>query len=357
MAQHQARRGMALAYARKFNDKVYAHREDAAKMAFGQLSEYLVKTVPKWVKFAVAGPAQSNNTYQEPTIYTTPEHLVPLCRFLRDHVNTQFKCLIDVTAVDFPERGERFEVVYHLLSPRWNNRLRIKVGQAGRGGTGSSRRRCCAGLQRRRSGGAKGRPGGRARVRPCRGALRMCARGAGSRPAGALARPPPAGDGGRAHAGALAVQDLPGRQLVRARDVGHVWRLLRRPPRPAQVRGAGLQLLVVAAPRPLRGGSGLRWAQAAGRGARAARQRRPPLTAPHRPSPPLTTATAPRPAARRILTDYGFTGHPLRKDFPLTGYTEVRYDYSKKRVVQEPVELAQEFRYFDFASPWDTLSR
>jgi len=52
----------------------------------------------------------------------------PGCRFLRDHVNTQFKCLIDVTAVDFPERAARFEVVYHILSPRWNNRIRIKVG-------------------------------------------------------------------------------------------------------------------------------------------------------------------------------------------------------------------------------------
>jgi hypothetical protein len=55
--------------------------------------------------------------------------------------------------------------------------------------------------------------------------------------------------------------------------------------------------------------------------------------------------------------DYGFTGFPLRKDFPLTGYTEVRYDYGKKRVVSEPLELTQEFRYFDFSSPWDTLPR
>lgn len=55
---------------------------------------------------------------------------------------------------------------------------------------------------------------------------------------------------------------------------------------------------------------------------------------------------------RRILTDYGFQGHPLRKDFPLSGYLEVRYDYSKKRVVYEPIQLAQEFRLFDFASPW-----
>jgi NADH dehydrogenase (ubiquinone) Fe-S protein 3 len=54
---------------------------------------------------------------------------------------------------------------------------------------------------------------------------------------------------------------------------------------------------------------------------------------------------------RRILTDYGFEGHPLRKDFPLTGYTEVRYDDSKKRVVVEPVELSQELRLFDFKTP------
>jgi NADH-quinone oxidoreductase subunit C len=55
---------------------------------------------------------------------------------------------------------------------------------------------------------------------------------------------------------------------------------------------------------------------------------------------------------RRILTDYGFQGHPLRKDYPLTGYTEVRYDVAKKSVVSEPVELVQDFRNFDFASPW-----
>jgi NADH-quinone oxidoreductase subunit C len=55
---------------------------------------------------------------------------------------------------------------------------------------------------------------------------------------------------------------------------------------------------------------------------------------------------------RKILTDYGFQGHPLRKDYPLTGYTEVRYDVAKKTVVSEPVELVQDFRNFDFASPW-----
>ena len=56
---------------------------------------------------------------------------------------------------------------------------------------------------------------------------------------------------------------------------------------------------------------------------------------------------------RRILTDYGFEGHPFRKDFPLTGYTELRYSEEEKRVVYEPVELAQDFRSFDFMSPWE----
>lgn len=59
------------------------------------------------------------------------------------------------------------------------------------------------------------------------------------------------------------------------------------------------------------------------------------------------------PDLRRILTDYGFDGHPLRKDFPLTGFVEVRYDDAQKRVVNEPVQLRQEFRNFDFMSPWE----
>ena len=59
------------------------------------------------------------------------------------------------------------------------------------------------------------------------------------------------------------------------------------------------------------------------------------------------------PDMRRLLTDYGFEGHPLRKDFPLTGFVEVRYDDEEKRVVYEPVRLTQEFRNFDFLSPWE----
>lgn len=61
------------------------------------------------------------------------------------------------------------------------------------------------------------------------------------------------------------------------------------------------------------------------------------------------------PDLRRILTDYGFDGHPLRKDFPLVGYKEIRYDDSSRRIVYEPIEFAQEYRHYDYTSPWQHL--
>lgn len=120
-------RSMGYAYARKAVNSPAVQQEHNMEFQKTQLMDYLIKTCPKFITMAVQGPAQSSLLYQEPTIFTSPEHLVPLCYFLRDHVNLQFKTMVDITAVDFPERGARFEVVYHLLSPRWNNRIRIKV--------------------------------------------------------------------------------------------------------------------------------------------------------------------------------------------------------------------------------------
>ena len=79
----------------------------------------------------------------------------------------------------------------------------------------------------------------------------------------------------------------------------------------------------------------------------------PPTGTSARPSTSTACSSPIIPDLRRILTDYGFAGHPLRKDFPLTGLVEVRYDDEAKRVVYEPVKLVQEFRSFDYLSPWE----
>ncbi len=166
--------------------------------------------------------AASAVKYGELTVVSTPDNLIALLTFLRDDVRFGFVNLIDVCGVDWPERPERFEVVYHLLSPKLNQRIRVKVSAA-------------------------------------------------------EDQPVPS---------ATAV--FPGADWFE-RETWDMYGI--------------------------------------------------PFTG--------------HPDLRRILTDYGFEGHPLRKDFPLTGFVEVRYDDAAKRVVYEPVELKQEFRNFDFLSPWE----
>lgn len=161
----------------------------------------------------------------ELVLWVTREGIVPTLTFLRDNPNCAFAQLLDVTAVDYPERAERFEVVYHLLSLKNNNRCRIKV---------------------------------------------------------------------------LTDENTPVDSAVSVYSAANwfereTW----------DMYGVMFQN---------------------------------------------------HPDHRRILTDYGFDGHPLRKDFPLTGYVEVRYDQQQKRVVYEPVKLTQDFRNFDYLSPWEGLT-
>jgi NADH-quinone oxidoreductase subunit C len=148
--------------------------------------------------------------------------ILRVLRFLRDDASCQFWCLLDVCGVDYPQREQRFDVVYHLLSPSQNQRIRLKVRTD--------------------------------EMTPVDSCVEIF----------------PAADWFEREA-----YDLYGILFA-----GH-------------------------------------------------------------------------PDLRRILTDYGFEGHPLRKDFPLTGFAEVKYDDTQKRVVYEPVRLPQEFRNFDFLSPWE----
>ena len=161
-------------------------------------------------------------SFGEWNVEVLPESLLSVLRFLRDDNRLQFINLIDICGVDYPGDAERFEVVYHLLSPRINQRIRVKT-RIGEGASVPS-----------------------------------------------------------------ATPVFPGAEWFE-REAYDMYGIL----------------------------------------------------------------FSGHPDLRRILTDYGFDGYPLRKDFPLTGYVEVRYDDEAKRVVYEPVELRQEFRDFDFESPWE----
>lgn len=160
--------------------------------------------------------------HDELTVNVAPANLTGLVEFLRTDPNCQFSSLVDITAVDYPERQKRFDVVYHFLSMYQNHRIR----------------------------------------------LRLSIREEAMVPSIAAIHP-------SANWFEREVFDMFGILFS-----GH-------------------------------------------------------------------------PDLRRILTDYGFRGFPLRKDFPTTGYTEVRYDEALKRVVYEPVKLVQEYRQFDFMSPWE----
>ncbi|OHC75888.1 MAG: NADH-quinone oxidoreductase subunit C [Rhodospirillales bacterium RIFCSPLOWO2_12_FULL_58_28] len=183
--------------------------------ALKDLDEFIAGALSKEV-------VRSEIVNNELIVLVRAEKIVKVLTFLRDDVNCQFKQLMDLCGVDYPEREERFEVVYNLLSLTHNRRLRIKIQIA---------------------------------------------------------------DG------------------VPAPSVSGVF-------------------------------SSANWFE------REAWDLFGIYFSEH-------------PDLRRILTDYGFEGHPLRKDFPLSGYVEVRYDDEKKRVAYEPVKMTQELRNFDFLSPWE----
>ncbi|MGB8274533.1 MAG: NADH-quinone oxidoreductase subunit C [Alphaproteobacteria bacterium] len=186
--------------------------------ALRELGDYLVAAMPQHV-------SKPEVDRGELCVTVTADSIVRVMTFLRDDTNCLFKQLIDLCGVDHPSRDPRFEVVYNLLSPAQNQRIRVKVATDERTPVPSiTRVFSCANWYERET-----------------------------------------------------------------------WDLY------------GI------------------------------------LFSDH-------------PDLRRILTDYGFEGHPLRKDFPLTGYVELRYDNEQRRVVYEPVKLTQEFRTFDFISPWEGMN-
>lgn len=180
-----------------------------------ELGEYLQDQWPELVRSV-------DVAFGELNVVTAREHVIALLTHLRDDSNCQFKQLIDVCGVDYPERAERFDVVYHLLSLTQNLRVRVKLSTDEK-----------------------------------------------------TAVPTSIGVFRTANWFERETWDMYGIMFD-----GH-------------------------------------------------------------------------PDLRRLLTDYGFSGHPLRKDFPQTGYVEVRWDDEKKRIVQEPVSLTQDYRDFQFMSPWE----
>ena len=173
---------------------------------------------------AKLGPAimGAKLAFGELTMEANAADIVAVLTFLRDDAESRFVCFTDICGADYPERGKRFDVVYHLLSPYKNQRIRVKV---------------------------------------------------------------------------QADEDLAVPSVISVFPAANWY------------ERETFDLYGV-------------------------------LFSGH-------------PDLRRILTDYGFSGHPLRKDFPLTGHVEVRYDDEAKRVVYEPVKLEQEFRNFDYLSPWE----
>ena len=183
----------------------------------------LLQTIGAKIDAAMPGAVTGSSfAFGEMTLTVDPSRIVDALKFLRDDPAAQFASIIDISGADYPEREKRFEVVYHLLSPKLNRRIRLKL---------------------------------------------------------ATDEETPIESATAVYPGAdwyeREIYDFFGVLFV-----GH-------------------------------------------------------------------------PDLRRILTDYGFDGHPMRKDFPMTGFVEVRYDDQEKRVRYEPVRLTQEFREFDFLSPWE----
>lgn len=184
-------------------------------LALRDFGEYVQAALPEAVR-------EVSIDRDELSITVERERIARVLKFLRDDVNCQFKQLMDVCGVDYPEREERFEVVYNLLSLTHNRRIRVKL---------------------------------------------------------------------------TVPADTPVPTVTEVFSLANWWE------------------------RETWDMFGIFFRD--------------------------------HPDLRRILTDYGFQGHPLRKDFPLTGYVEMRYDPEKQRVVYEPVKLNQAYRSFDFLSPWE----